>query len=415
MLLSFLFKTFCLSVKKVGIFGVLSLESVDLTLQIGLDSLHLLVFALQVEVAELEVLFEFDGLLLVLVDLRLELGLGPDDFCLEGLADLGLLLGEGLHLLVPVVDDVLQLVDLPVEEVELVVVGVLEQGELGLLDALELVPEVAELDVGDALGLEDFVLEVLVLLLEELDRVLVVVLDLEVLGEDLLDLEVLGVDDLLQLRVFVVEGLDLVEVLLLEVLDFGVEVVLELGLQRVDFLLVLRLLIDEVVPEPVLLLPQLANFKVGLLAQPHQFHIEVTDFVLLLLAVFLELPNFKFIFLVVVEVMPLQVLYLQVVLVLELTDLHVLHVLDIGNLLLDLLHLVEQLPVLEVAGGSPGHRQTFVFVLPDLDLVLLLVDQLSKSLVLPEQLVVVLDDELGLVLEFVDLLALGLEDVDLLD
>ena len=119
----------------------------------------------------MEILFEFARLLLVLVDLCLELSLGPDNFCLEGLADLGLLLGKGLHLVVPIVDDILQFVDLPVEEVELVVVSILEQRELGLLDALKLIPEVAELDVGNALGLEDFVLEILVLLLEELDGV----------------------------------------------------------------------------------------------------------------------------------------------------------------------------------------------------------------------------------------------------
>ena len=43
---------------------------------------------------------------------------------------------------------------------------------------------------------------------------------------------------------------------------------------------------------------------------------------------------------------PLHVLYLHVVLILLFTQLHILHMLDVGDLLLQLLYLVYQLPVL---------------------------------------------------------------------
>jgi hypothetical protein len=78
------------------------------------------------------------------------------------------------------------------------------------------------------------------------------------------------------------------------------------------------------------------------------------------------------------------------VLVLEFTDLHILHMLNISNFLLQLLDLVEELSGFEVTGGSFVDGQTLKFVLPYLNLIFLLVDQLSEAFILSQELVIVL-------------------------
>ena len=166
------------------------------------------------------------------------------------------------------------------------------------------------------------------------------------------DLSIFGVDNLLEFGVFIVKGFDLVQVLLLQVFQLRMVTVVEFCFERIDFLLVLRLLIDEITPQPIFFLLQLADLKVSFLVKSNKLHIEVTDLILLLLTVLLDLPDLQLILLIVAEVMPLEVLDLKMVLILELTDLDVLDMLNFRNLFLDPLNFVDQLSVLNVVGGG---------------------------------------------------------------
>ena len=94
-------------------------------------------------------------------------------------------------------DDLLKLVDLPIEKLALIGMGVLEESQLRLLDALQFIPLVGQLHISDAFSLEDFVLEILALLLEQINGVLVVVFNFEVLGENLLNFSIFGGNHLL--------------------------------------------------------------------------------------------------------------------------------------------------------------------------------------------------------------------------
>ena len=96
MCLSFLIKTLSLSVKELSQFGILSLESVDLALQVSLNSVQFFILALQVKVAKIEVVLEFLGLDLVVIDLSLKLSLASDNLCLKVLSDLCFFFGDSL-------------------------------------------------------------------------------------------------------------------------------------------------------------------------------------------------------------------------------------------------------------------------------------------------------------------------------
>ena len=126
------------------------------------------------------------------------------------------------------------------------------------------------------------------------------------------------------------------------------EVVLKLPLQRVYFFLVLPFLIKQVISKPLLLLSQLADLEVSLLAEPHQLHVQVTDLVLFLLAVLSKLPDFELILLVVAKMMAFQILDFKMVLVFEFAELHVLHVLDVSCLLLELLNFIDKFAIFKI-------------------------------------------------------------------
>ncbi len=136
----------------------------------------------------------------------------------------------------------------------------------------------------------------------------------------------------------------------------------------------LQLLVLQVIPQTFLFLLQFTDFEIRLLVQSNKLHIQITDFVLLLLTVFLEFSDFELILLVVAEVVPFDVLDLEMVLVLQLTYLYVLHVFNLSDFLLEPLNLVDEFPVFEVVGGGTVYCEGFVFVLPHLHFVLLLVD-----------------------------------------
>ena len=126
------------------------------------------------------------------------------------------------------------------------------------------------------------------------------------------------------------------------------EVVLKLPLQRVDFFLVLPFLIKQVISKPLLLLSQLADLKVCLLAEPHQFHVQVTDLVLFLLTVLSKFPDFELILLIVAKMMTFQILDFKMVLIFEFAELHVLHVLDVSCLLLELLNFIDKFAIFKI-------------------------------------------------------------------
>lgn len=229
--LSFLVETLGLSVKKFSQFGILSLESVDLALQVSLNSIQFFILALQVKVAKIEIVFELLCLNLVVIDLSLKLSLGSDDLSLKVLSDLCLFLGDGFQLVIPAVDDILQSADFSLQEFHLVIVGILEKRKLRILDSFQLISQVAHLNISDSLGFEDLVLEILIFFLEDFDGILIVVLDLEILCQDLFDFCIFGVDDLLEFGVFIVKSLDLVQVLFLQVFQLRVVSIIELSLK----------------------------------------------------------------------------------------------------------------------------------------------------------------------------------------
>jgi hypothetical protein len=180
-------------------------------------------------------------------------------------------------------------------------VGTFEQVEFGFTHTIELVLQVVKLQLVYVLGFNHFIFEILILALEQVHRVFVIVFDLLILGQDRLYLHIFGVDDLLQLGIFVVKGFNLIKMLLFEVLYFTVEVVVELRLDAVNLLSMLGFLVVKITPKSVLLLPELSDLEIGFLVETDKFHIEVTNFVFLLLTVLFEFSDFKFVLFVVVE------------------------------------------------------------------------------------------------------------------
>lgn len=212
--------------------------------------------------------------------------------------------------------------------------SILEEREFRFLNSFQLVSQIAELDVGHTLSFEDFILQIFIFLLKKLNGILIIVLNFEILGKDLLDLRIFRVYDLFKLSVLVVESFNLVEVLLFEVFNLRVEIVLKFGLQGVNLFLVLGFLIKKISSKPFLFFFELANLKISFFIESNKLHIEVTNLIFFFLTVFLQFSDLQFIFLVVAEVDSLDVLDLHMVLVLELTDLHVLHMLNFIDFLL---------------------------------------------------------------------------------
>jgi hypothetical protein len=87
---------------------------------------------------------------------------------------------------------------------------------------------------------------------------------------------------------------------------------------------------------------------------------------------------------------------------------------NVIDFLLQFLNLVDKFSGFEVVGGGAVDREGFKLVLPDLNFILFLVDELGQSLVLTQQLVIVLHNEFGLIFELIHLLSLLLQDVHLL-
>ena len=130
MCLSFLIKTFGLSIKKLSQFGIFSFESIDLALEVSLNRVEFFILALEVKVAQIKIVLELLCLDLIVVDLSLKLSLGPDNLCLEVLPDLCLFFGDGFQLVISAVDDILQSGDFSLQKFHLVIVRVLEQRKL---------------------------------------------------------------------------------------------------------------------------------------------------------------------------------------------------------------------------------------------------------------------------------------------
>ena len=73
---------------------------------------------------------------------------------------------------------------------------IFQQSELWLFDTLQFISQVAELNIGHTLSFEDLIFQIFVFLLKQLDWILVVILNFEIFGKDLLYFWVFGVDDL---------------------------------------------------------------------------------------------------------------------------------------------------------------------------------------------------------------------------
>ena len=72
----------------------------------------------------MKILLEFNGLFSILVDLSLKLSLRSNDFSLKGLPYLNLFLSESFNLGISVLDNFLQLLYFPIEEIDPIVIGV---------------------------------------------------------------------------------------------------------------------------------------------------------------------------------------------------------------------------------------------------------------------------------------------------
>ncbi len=78
---------------------------------------------------------------------------------------------------------------------------------------------------------------------------------------------------------------------------------------------------------------------------------------------------------------PLNILNLEMILIFKLTYLDILHVFNFSNFLFQPLNLVNQLPILEVIRGGTIHSKSFIFIFPNLDLILFLIDEFCESFV----------------------------------
>ena len=152
--------------------------------------------------------------------------------------------------------------------------------------------------------------------------------------------------------------------LFLQSLDFGVEVEVKLALEGLNLFPVLSFFILQISTQPFFLFPQLPNLKIALFGQPSHLHFDFTGLVVFLVAVFLELADFEFIFLSIGQTTSLDVLGLQVLLVFHLAYLQVLDVLDLISFLLQFLDLVKQAFDFHIGGRGSARKRAIMFVLP---------------------------------------------------
>lgn len=177
----------------------------------------------------------------------------------------------------------------------------------------------------------------------------------------------------------------------------------------------LRLLIEQIASQSIFFFLQLTNLEVSLFVKPYQLHIQITNFILLLFTILLEFSNLKLVLLVITQVMSFNTLDLQMILVFQFTDLYVFGVLNISDVFSQFFYLVDELPILQVRSSSAIDCQSFILILPDFYLVLFLIDKFGQSLIFSQELIVMLDDQLGLILQFIYLLALLLQNIHLLN
>lgn len=144
------------------------------------------------------------------------------------------------------------------------------------------------------------------------------------------------------------------------------EVVVELALQGLYLFPVFCLFELKVTSQSLLFFPQFTNFKVSLFPNPGNFHLQIADFIVLLVDELLELSNFQLIFLSVCQVVSFQTLNLHILLVLNIVDLYVFMMLDFRAFLFELLNLVQQSLDLKLRGGASVSEQAIMFVFPNL-------------------------------------------------
>lgn len=170
-----------------------------------------------------------------------------------------------------------------------------------------------------------------------------------IFGQNIFNFDIFGIDDFFEFGVFIVQGFNLVEMLFFKIFNFRVEIVIKFGFESFDLFSVFSLFIVQVISESFLFFPELPNLKLSFLVQSDEFHVQVTDFILLFLTVFFELPDLQFVFFVIIQMVSLDALDFHMMLVFEFTDLHVLDMFNIGDVLFEFFNFVQESSILQIA------------------------------------------------------------------
>lgn len=126
------------------------------------------------------------------------------------------------------------------------------------------------------------------------------------------------------------------------------EIIIKLRLQSFNLFSMLILFISKIISQSLFLLSQFTNLELSLFIQSHKFHINIAYLVLFLLTVLFQFSNFKLVLFVIIQMISFQGLNLHMMLIFQLIYLHILHMLNIGNLLFQLLYLIQQPSILQI-------------------------------------------------------------------
>lgn len=181
-----------------------------------------------------------------------------------------------------------------------------------------------------------------------------ILLELLMLDQQRLNLLVLARQRILQPNILKLNRLQIGQMGLLHGLNLRKIVRLELIPHIIRIPLPLSLILGQLPPEPILLLPQPHNLKLILIKGPTDPGLGLLQLIVLPLQQVLELPNLQLVQLGIAQVLSLEALQFGVELAACLADLGGFQVLHLGELEAQALVLAQQLLDLEVLAAGDG-------------------------------------------------------------
>ncbi len=192
----------------------------NLTFVVSFCGFEFFFFGLVLNVTVFKFFLIPDDEVLIFMDLSFEFSLTVDNFIFFVISHLVSFDCEIFHLSGSVVNNFLKFIDFSIEEIKLILVGILEKSEFRVSHAVKLLFKIFNLQIVDMLLLDHLIFQIFIFVFEQSVRIFVIVLDLLIFGKNAFNFEIFRVDNFLQFGVFVIKSLNLVQVLFLEIFNF---------------------------------------------------------------------------------------------------------------------------------------------------------------------------------------------------